>query len=494
VDCIKGGMTDYVLKDRLFRLPMVLERSLREYDLLRQQQEAMQQIQQQAKREAMINQISRALNSSLDPDYILQEIVRLTGECFKVDRVLIFAITKEHIRITHEWRTNPQVVSMLDFTAPVTEWPHLIDSRTGLYSSESFHVPNYASIAFTPARMEMLYQRQTHSILSVPIFIREQFFGGVDVHTTTALRTFTEDEIHLLQRIADQAAIALYNAHSYERLEQLVWERTRELEEEKLISESANRSKTEFLANISHELRTPLTGILGFSSLLLKQIFGSLTEKQEQYISSIYTCGNHLLELINDLLDLSKIEAGREDLVFEPADIRDICCSCMAFIREQAEAKGLQISLDIASDVETCTADKRRLKQILVNLLSNAVKFTDTGSVRLNVQRVNDQIQFAVTDTGIGIAATDIPSLFQPFRQLDSGFDRKYQGTGLGLALARKLAQLHQGGITVLSHPGQGSCFTLSLPVLQRFTHDRDDQETQEQQSHPPEPLAQRNH
>jgi len=292
------------------------------------------------------------------------------------------------------------------------------------------------------------------------------------LQTTTCYLTFTDNEIRLVERIADQAAIALYNAQSYERLEQLVQVRTQELEAEKLISEAANHAKSKFLATMSHELRTPLTGILGFSSLLIKQIFGPLNEKQKQYVSSITACGEHLLELINDLLDLSKIEAGKEELVLETLVVEDVCQACLSLIRERAHNRQLQIILAIAPEVSTCVADHRRLKQILFNLLSNAVKFTEAGSITLRVQKqlttpeVGDRqmLQFSVIDTGIGISAADQALLFQPFHQLDAGFDRKYEGTGLGLALSRKLAQLHGGDITLQSELGQGSRFTLHLP------------------------------
>ncbi|UBF24806.1 GAF domain-containing protein [Kovacikia minuta CCNUW1] len=500
------------------------------------------QVQQQAKQEQLLNQIGRALNSSLDPNYILQKIVNLTGECFGVDRVIIFAIQSNQIRITHEWRATDRIVSMLDFAAPISGWPDLIDPATHTFSPEPFHAPNYATVQSTPARQDILYKRQTLSLLSVPIFIRDQFFGGVDLHTTTTYRSFSQDEIHLLQRIADQAAIALYNAQSYERMEQLVQERTYELEQEKRLSDAANRTKSEFLANMSHELRTPLTGILGFSSLLLKQIFGPLTPKQQQYIENITSCGEHLLALINDLLDLSKVEAGREELFLESVDVREISEICISSIQAQADKQGLQLVLEIASDITTCTADHRRLKQILLNLLSNAVKFTEAGGVTLAIERRGESgvrsqepegekaegnpwrersiergqrvegerdteiggqgdtgnllttlsasphlrvsaslptphpppstsyIFFHICDTGIGISQADLALLFQPFQQLDGGLNRKYQGTGLGLVLARKLAQLHGGDITVASEVGRGSCFTLKLPDVSQST------------------------
>lgn len=450
-----------------------------------QQSQLFNQVQQQAQREQLLNQMARIINSSLDPAYILQEITRLTGSSFLVDRAFIFEIRDDQIHIVEEWRAIDPLPSMLNTTFPLSDWSDLLDSQADFYIKRVFHAPDYgatATIEPTPTRLTHHHTYQIKSAINVPIFIREQLFGGICLNTTTTQREFTEGEIHLLQQIGDQAAIALYNARSYERLEHLVRERTQELEHEKRLSEAANSAKSEFLTNMSHELRTPLTGILGFSSLLLKQIFGPLTTKQQQYVENIASCGNHLLSLINDLLDLSKIEAGRDDLLVEAVDVEELCTACLSFIREQADLKGLHLELSIASGVTTCKADSRRLKQILVNLLSNAVKFTEAGTVTLRVDQAANPthqkirhthsghqpdsfIRFHVFDTGIGIAQQDLPLLFQPFQQLDSGLDKKYQGTGLGLALARKLAQLHGGDLTVTSELGNGSCFSLSLPA-----------------------------
>ena len=439
------------------------------------------QVQQQAQREQLLNQIACILNSSLDPKHILQEITRLTGTCLAADRAFIFEIQQDQIHILDEWQANDTVPSMLDTKFPVADWLDLLDPQADFHIRRAFHAPNYVDLEPTPGRLVHIHHHRVKSVLNVPIFIRGRLFGGICLNTITTQRTFTESEIHLLQQIADHAAIALYNAKSYERLEQLVQVRTQELEYEKQLSEAANTAKSEFLANMSHELRTPLTGILGFSSLLLKQIFGPLNTKQQQYVENTAVCGEHLLALINDLLDLSKIEAGRDELLLETVDVKELCASCLAFIGEQAENQGLQVGLAIAPDVTSCRADSRRLKQILVNLLSNAVKFTEQGSVTLTVEKTNNSkftgqhttsshqpaecLCFHVADTGIGIAQQDIPLLFQPFQQLDSGLDKKYQGTGLGLALARKLAQLHSGDLTVASKPGCGSCFSLTLPL-----------------------------
>lgn len=417
------------------------------------------QLQQQTQWEKALNQISRSLNSSLDPEHILQEIVRLTGECFAVDRVMIYALEHEEIKITREWRSSEKITSLIGYTTSLSEWK----ISTNFSPYKVFYAPQMEKICAHSKAVEIVKNVAHLTVLSVPIFIRDEFFGGLALHTITRVQEFTVEEIKLLQRIADKAAVALYNAQSYEILEKLVKKRTQELEAEKLLSDAANRTKTEFLSNMSHELRTPLTGILGFSSILIEEVFGTLNNKQKQYIEGIHTCGKHLLELINDLLDLTKIEAGKEELLLESLEVIEVCQECLALFEEKHSSE-LQLNFTIAPDVNTCVFDRRRLKQILVNLLSNAFKFTEFGSVTLKVEQTEAAVLFSVIDTGIGISPADQATLFQPFQQLDSGLDRKYEGTGLGLALSRKLARLHGGDITVQSHPRRGSCFTLTLP------------------------------
>ncbi len=430
-----------------------------------QQAQLFSQVQQQAQREQLLNKISQALNSSLDPDRILQEIVDWIGEGFAVDRALLFTID-DAIQARHEWRKNDQIVSLLDYRGPLTEWPDLQDPESDFNQRRALHVPDFSQLQPTRTRREWLTQAQTQSLLSVPIFIREQLFGAITLHTVTEFRTFTDEEIQLLKRVADQAAIALYNAQSYEQLEQLVKERTQELEREKLISEAANRAKSEFLATMSHELRTPLNAVLGLSQLLQRKIFGPLTDKQLEYVDHIHNSGEHLLLLINDILDLAKVEAGQETLHPNSLAVSELCQYCLALVREQAYDRGLQLLSKIDPAATTCFADERRLKQILLNLLSNAIKFTIEGSVTLTVERTPQGTNFIVTDTGIGIADEKLPLLFKPFSQLDSQLNRQYSGTGLGLALSRNLAQMHGGDITVESEVDQGSRFTLFLPDL----------------------------
>jgi PAS domain S-box-containing protein len=229
-------------------------------------------------------------------------------------------------------------------------------------------------------------------------------------------------------------------------------------------AEAGSRAKSEFLATMSHELRTPLNAILGLSQLLRQEILGTLNDKQKEYITCIHSSGEHLLALINDILDLSKVEAGKEQLNFLPLNIQELCEDCLTMVREQAHDQGLKLILHIDSQAEICIGDQRRCKQMLLNLLSNAVKFTLAGEVSLIVRKLPKGISFTVADTGIGIASENLPLLFEPFRQLDSGLNRRFPGTGLGLALTQSLAWLHGGDVTVESTLGQGSKFTLYLP------------------------------
>lgn len=237
------------------------------------------------------------------------------------------------------------------------------------------------------------------------------------------------------------------------------------LRESKEAAEAGSKAKSAFLATMSHELRTPLNAIMGLSQLLQQEVVGTLSEKQHEYINCIYTSGEHLLALINDILDLSKVEAGREELMLVSLSISDIVRNVISTVLESAIIKKLQLVNNIEAGLETCIADERRLKQMLLNLLTNAIKFTPEGAVSLEVKQVEHGIAFIVTDTGIGIEPSNFQSLFEPFRQLDNQLNRQYEGTGLGLALTRKLARLHGGDLTVESTLGVGSRFTLLLPA-----------------------------
>ena len=264
----------------------------------------------------------------------------------------------------------------------------------------------------------------------------------------------------------------------------------RALQQKNAELENASRMKSEFLANMSHELRTPLNAIIGFSEVLKDGIVGELTEQQCGFVTDIFGSGTHLLSLINDILDLSKVEAGKMSLDLEPVQLSSLFANSLAIIREKAAARKIRLSTHVIGDPGTIQADARKLKQIVYNLLANAVKFTpEGGRVTLRAGRVPrsrvgqltsglagrtfplkdeqhaDFLEISVRDTGIGIAAGNLPQLFSPFTQIDGGLARKFEGTGLGLALVKLLAELHGGTVAVESAVNEGSCFTVWLPV-----------------------------
>jgi PAS domain S-box-containing protein len=237
--------------------------------------------------------------------------------------------------------------------------------------------------------------------------------------------------------------------------------------------ERSNQLKSDFLAHMSHELRTPLTSILGFSSVLEKQIFGVLNPKQDQYIGQIHRSGQHLLNLINDILDLSKIEAGQMELEIGPTDLQEVCHSAIELVSETARVRDITIDQSRLSEFQL-PADELRIRQVLINLLTNAIKFShDGGRIGVSADRIDNLLAITVWDEGIGIPTNQQNRLFQPFQQIQSAHSqaartngkRSNIGTGLGLALSRRLVELHQGYITVESIEGEGSKFTVHLPV-----------------------------
>jgi signal transduction histidine kinase len=228
--------------------------------------------------------------------------------------------------------------------------------------------------------------------------------------------------------------------------------------------ETASRHKSEFLANMSHELRTPLNAILGFSQVLKKNLFGELNEKQEEYVEDILSSGNHLLSLINDVLDLSKVEAGQIELELAPFSLREAVERGVVMIRERASKSGVAVGAEVEPAVQVVTADERRIRQVLFNLLSNAVKFTPPGGrIDVRAARVDGEIQVAVADTGSGIAPEDLDRIFEEFQQTDAGV-KQQEGTGLGLALSKRFVELHGGRIWVESELEVGSRFVFALP------------------------------
>jgi signal transduction histidine kinase len=295
--------------------------------------------------------------------------------------------------------------------------------------------------------------QQRHGI-GVPMLRDGQAIGSLNVWWTGEGEV-PEKYLRLLQTFASQAVIAIENVRLFNEIQ----EKSRQLE-------IANKHKSEFLANMSHELRTPLNAIIGFSEVMLGGMTGAMNDKQKEFTQDIRDSGKHLLGLINDILDLSKIEAGRMELDIARFDLRSAMDNAMTLVRGRAERHGIQLETEIDPQVGDYDGDERKFKQIMLNLLTNAVKFTpEGGTVTMSAQRMNGAYVFSVKDTGIGIAPEDHEKVFEEFRQVGTDYARKAEGTGLGLTLTRRLVELHGGRIRVESALGKGSTFTFNLPI-----------------------------
>ncbi len=325
-------------------------------------------------------------------------------------------------------------------------------------------------------------------IIVSPICFQGKTLG---VMTVAASRPLSSLDRTFIERLTTQLGVAMNNLKQHRDLMDLaaqLREKSEEVTRQNLQLAQANRMKSEFLANMSHELRTPLNAIIGFSEVLKDGVVGKLSKKQAEYINDIFTSGQHLLSLINDILDLSKIEAGKMELETEDVCIRDLLTNSMSIIREKAMAHHVRLTLDVAADAGSCRLDARKVKQMVFNLLSNAVKFTpDGGGVHVAARRIvcteleqagqdtpvplmppaaeaAEFLEITVSDTGIGITEADQKRLFDAFVQVDSSLARKYEGTGLGLVMVKRLAELHGGSVGMMSTAGKGSTFAVWLP------------------------------
>lgn len=340
------------------------------------------------------------------------------------------------------------------------------------------------STAYTlsPSYLQMLRDHQIQAQLIVPIVVQDKLWGLLIAHQCFETRFWLPSEQDFLKHIAEHLALAIHQAELYAQvnrqkktLEERVIERTHDLHDALVAAESANRAKSEFLATMSHELRTPLTCVIGMSSTLLRWSFGQMSTKQQEYLKTIHDSGEHLLELINDILDLSQLEAGKAILKITEFSLTKLAHQCLQSVAPKAVEAGLELEMTLALDGQKndiWTADRRRVKQILLNLLNNAIKFTPNGGiVTLRVWSERKNVVFQVEDTGVGIPEDQQSLLFKKFQQLDTSYRRQYGGTGLGLALTKQLVELHGGWIEVQSTVGEGSIFTVHLPAARLLSN-----------------------
>jgi signal transduction histidine kinase len=401
-----------------------------------------------------LEEVSRAVSSTLDLDVVLSTIVSRAVHLPGVDGGVVFEYDDVHEEFVQRAATEAGGELAQARRGTRIRKGEGVLGRTAVVL-EPVQVPDISIPGAYESRLrDNLIASGIRALLAVPMVHEGHIVGSLLVSRNEP-GEFPTQTIELLRTYASQSALAIQNARLYKELEA----KTRQLE-------AANRHKDEFLASMSHELRTPLNAVIGFSEVLIEKMFGDINAKQEEYLHDILASGRHLLSLINDILDLAKIEAGRMDLDLEDFDVAQAIDNAVVLVRERATRKGLTLDTRLDRELGSLRGDQRKVKQVLLNLLSNAVKFTpEGGRIEVRAQRLDGQVEVSVTDTGIGIAAEDLEAVFEEFRQVGTDYAKKHEGTGLGLTLSRKFVELHGGRIWVKSQPGQGSTFAFTLPV-----------------------------
>jgi GAF domain-containing protein/anti-sigma regulatory factor (Ser/Thr protein kinase) len=402
-----------------------------------------------------LGDVGQAVSSTLDLQTVLSTIVRHAVQLSQTDGGVVYEYeeAKEEFHLKASHLMEAEIVEALK-AAPV----RLGQGATG--QTATLRVPVQLpdilkEQEFTGTRARPIFARLGYrSVLAVPLLREERVLGALTIWRKQA-GDFSPEIVNLLQTFATQSALAIQNARLF-----------REIEDKSRQIEAANRHKSEFLANMSHELRTPLTAIIGFSEVLSDKIFGELNDKQDEYMGDIVSSGRHLLSLINDILDLSKVEAGRMDLDCSKFDVPMAIENALILIRERATRHGIKVAHQIDERMGEIVGDERKFKQVLLNLLSNAVKFTpEGGRIDVDAALTNESVEISVSDTGCGIAPENQETIFEEFRQVGTDAAKKREGTGLGLTLTKKFVELHGGTIRVESVIGKGSTFTFTLPL-----------------------------
>lgn len=433
-----------------------------------QVEENLNTLRTRAHRLASMHRMATLMSSTLDQQTILESSVKLLVELFNADHSSVIIIDYEsgnsYVRAEYPQTEAMGHMIFRHGTESYNKLEQVIATNDVLMLRD-----DTVSHHFTDKNTQRIFETfGMQFMVLVPLVAREQVIGAITVDSDRGLQELTDGDRDTLMTLASQVAMAISNTNLYEQ------------------AIEANRLKSEFLANVSHELRTPLNAIIGYSELLLTGIYGEMTEKQEERLERVYNSGKHLLSLINEILDLSKIEAGRMDLNLTPVNISELISEATYDKHHDAEAKELQLSFDIIENMPPVTIDPMRMRQVISNLVSNAIKFTQQGGVVImaNIIEVADNeptpkvypppsiplddgkwLQIAVEDSGIGIDSENHRTIFDAFRQVDGSTVREYEGTGLGLAITRRLVELHDGYIWVESELGLGSIFRVLIPL-----------------------------
>jgi GAF domain-containing protein len=400
-----------------------------------------------------LGEVGRAVSSTLDLETVLTTIVSRAVQLSGLDGGVVFEYEEGAEEFVQRVATETGEARAAARRGARFRKGQGVLGRTAI-TLEPAQVPDITVPgAYESPRRDNLIESGIRAILAVPMVREGQLIGGLVVSRNRPGQ-FPTETIDLLRTFATQSALAIQNARLYQEIE----DKSRQLE-------AASRHKSEFLANMSHELRTPLNAVIGFSEVLLQRMFGELNAKQDEYLKDIYASGQHLLSLINDILDLSKVEAGRMELAPAPFHLPSALDNAVTLVKERATRHGITLDQAIDPGLGELVGDERKVKQVLLNVLSNAVKFTpEGGRITLKAGKTDRGVEISVTDTGVGIAPEDQAAIFEEFRQVGHDETRKQEGTGLGLTLAKKFVELHGGRIWVESEVGRGSTFTFTLP------------------------------
>ncbi|WP_245316235.1 sensor histidine kinase [Mesorhizobium wenxiniae] len=398
-----------------------------------------------------LGEVSKAVNSTLDLDTVLQTIVAKAVQLSETDAgtIYVFSSTRQQFRPRATYGMGDELIAAISNQAIGLNDPGIGDAAL---RRAPVQVPDLSVRTPSPVQKVVL-DAGYRGVLVVPLLRPNKIVGALVVRRRKP-GEFDQQIVHLMETFADQSVLAIQNAKLF-----------REIEEKSQELEAASRHKSQFLANMSHELRTPLNSVLGFTELLVDGIYGELPDKAKTTVARVQANGRHLLGLINDVLDLSKIEAGQLTLALEDYSVGQIVRSTVTAVEPLARSKGLSLAATVAENLPLGRGDERRLTQVLLNLAGNAVKFTERGAIDILADAVDGHFEIIVRDTGPGIAPTDQALIFDEFQQVDNSSTRQKGGTGLGLAISKRIVEMHGGTIGVESVPGSGSTFRMKIPI-----------------------------